>query len=405
METQEHPVTALVRAGETSLTEALKGSPLSLDKFVVGLKSACGGNEKLVECVAENPGSVMQRLVEAAQLGLSPAPVLQHFHLIPRKIKGTLTCTSIVGYRGLISLAMRSGELEDLGAELVHQDEEFSVDRETGKIHHESDPFRDFEPDKLRGAYAWAKIRGRTRLVTMTLSLNEIKKRRDVAQTDNIWQEWGKEMIVKTVLRALLTSGFITLGETLQVMQEMDAKQEEEIRAAEVTNQEEVEAAERVGAEGLDALMGRDVEPETDAPGETNMFTGTAEPPGDPADEPREGPEGYHIENVLVGDDRPATCEMGTVFYNTASMAISIARADNLWEVPAGDEQEALYDIAQKFVVNRLQFAAEHAKVSGQKLRVLGRKIQPDWDGYLDSMALPNLAKLETVIADLESAT
>jgi recombination protein RecT len=250
MSEQEHPVTALVARSRGSLEEALSGSPVTLEKFIVGLKAACGqppsyeGAATVMDCVAENPQSVQQRLIEAAQLGLSPAPIKQHFYLIPRKIKGKLTCTSVIGYRGLIDLAIRSGQIVDIQADVVYKDDEFSIDPVTGAVENKaSDPFREFDYKKLKGAFAWAQVKGRSKIITRCLSIGEIDKRRACAQTDNVWKQWPKEQVLKTAIRALLTGGFIPLGEMedqLAAADKAESAQDEEVKvvdAADITEE------------------------------------------------------------------------------------------------------------------------------------------------------------------------
>jgi phage RecT family recombinase len=375
---KEHPITALVKSGEGSLMEALTGAPLTLEKFVVGLKSACGANPALLECVQENPGSVMQRLVEAAQLGLSPAPVLQHFHLIPRKIKGRLTCTSIVGYRGLIDLALRSGNIEDLGAEIVHKDEidpsKPFFDRLTGDVNHNPDPFREFDEGNYQGAYAWAKLKGRTRLVTLALSASEIRKRKSYAQTDKIWNEWPKEMVIKTVLRALLNSGFIPMGEKLALLGEQEDRQEEEIKQAEA--EEATEAPVEPTAAVDPTLFG-------DTPIDT-------------------GPE------ILIGKTEPtdSKCPAGTMFYNTETMAVSVFTAELTWEAPPDGEMDARYEDAVRILQRQIRVLADEHGVSPDDLHTLGLgKVQKKWDGDLQTLTLVELSKLKTAVAASTTTT
>ncbi len=245
-EKKENPITALVTSGKTSLQHALANSPVNFDRFVVGLKHACAippsyeGQPTVMECVIHNPKSVMQRLLEAAQLGLSPAPSKQHFHLIPRRIKGELTCTSIIGFRGYLDLAMRSGQLQDVGAEIVYKDE---VPKDGSPFFKErgvraqppSDPFREFDAKQFHGVYAWAKVKGRDQLACISLSAADVAKRRKKAQTDRIWSEWTREMILKTAIRALMNSGMVPQGELIERADDMQRVQDEEIRSIEAT--------------------------------------------------------------------------------------------------------------------------------------------------------------------------
>lgn len=243
-EQPKHPLTVLIETKKHAIGEALQNSPVNLDEFLVGLKSAVAkdhesGQGMLIDCVAKNPNSVLQRLIEAAQLGLSPAPVHQHFHLIPRKLQGGgLTCTSVIGFRGFCDLARRSGEVEAIGAELVFKGEEFAIHPVDGSITHDRDPFADHEPQDLVGAYAWCKLKGSGSTLSRVMSKKDLDARRSQSKTDKIWKPWWKEMYRKTVLRALLNSGMVPLGEQSAQIRgaiEREAQQEEEIVDADVT--------------------------------------------------------------------------------------------------------------------------------------------------------------------------
>lgn len=239
MTEQAHPLTVLIETKKRAIGEALQGGPIALDGFLVGLKAAVAkdresGQGMLMECVANNPNSVLQRLIEAAQLGLSPAPVHQHFHLVPRKMKGgVIACTSVIGFRGYCDLARRSGEVEAIGAELVFKGEEFRINPVDGAIHHDAAPFADHPESDLVGAYAWARLRG-GQTVSRTMSKKDLDARRSKSQTDKIWGPWWKEMYRKTVLRALLNSGLVPLGEQSEkISGAIQREQEEEIKTVE----------------------------------------------------------------------------------------------------------------------------------------------------------------------------
>lgn len=83
-------------------------------------------NPKLGEC---EPASVLGSLMTCAQLGLRPG-VLGHAWLLPfwdnksRSNKAQL----VIGYQGMIDLAMRSGRIASLIARTVFANDEFDVD-------------------------------------------------------------------------------------------------------------------------------------------------------------------------------------------------------------------------------------------------------------------------------------
>ena len=72
----------------------------------------------LYEC---SPESLLGAMMLAAQLGLEPGP-LGHVYLVPFKKQVEF----IVGYKGYIDLAYRSGQVRDVAASLVHEGDEFA---------------------------------------------------------------------------------------------------------------------------------------------------------------------------------------------------------------------------------------------------------------------------------------
>lgn len=311
----------------------------------------------------------MQRLVEAAQLGLSPAPIKQHFHLIPRNIKGKLTCTSIIGYRGYLYMALLTDMIEDIGAEVVYKDEvdpsKPFFDRITGDVNHSPDPFRETDPNKFYGVYAWAKLKGRTRLVTHALSMDEVRKRRAKAGTDKFWSEWPLLMVKKTAIKALLNSGFIPLGEKMD-------------RAAQVEKDQE-ELLEVEDAKWSDANESGEVTPI-------------------PAEIPRPTTE---TRDVIVGKVMPAGSESadGDLFFDEVTQMISVLK-NGMWSTPNEAGQEALYEEAVAVMRDKIpdigSKALEKAGDSIPDIKVTG------WGGRLDNLSLRCLVLLETALATTE---
>jgi recombination protein RecT len=81
---------------------------------------------KLAEC---EPASVLGSLMTCAQLGLRPG-VLGHAWLLPfwdGKTRGN-KAQLVIGYQGMIELAMRSGKISSLIARTVYSNDTFDVD-------------------------------------------------------------------------------------------------------------------------------------------------------------------------------------------------------------------------------------------------------------------------------------
>ena len=87
----------------------------------------------LAQCSRE---SILQCVMDASSLGLDVGGMLGHAYLVPFKNnkKGIYESQLIVGYKGLISLARRSGEVLSVKAEIVYDKDEFEVDLASGDL-------------------------------------------------------------------------------------------------------------------------------------------------------------------------------------------------------------------------------------------------------------------------------
>ena len=92
---------------------------VSIERFERTVRTAIRLNPLLLECSAE---SFLGAVMHTAQLGLEPGP-LGMVYLVPFKKEVTL----IVGYRGYVELAYRSGLVRDVSAVLVHDGDRFEV--------------------------------------------------------------------------------------------------------------------------------------------------------------------------------------------------------------------------------------------------------------------------------------
>ena len=77
-------------------------------------------NPKLLECAVP---SLMGAVMQAVQLGLEPG-LLGHCYILPYKREATF----IIGYKGMIDLARRSGHIQSIYAHAVHENDEFEYE-------------------------------------------------------------------------------------------------------------------------------------------------------------------------------------------------------------------------------------------------------------------------------------
>lgn len=154
-------------------------------------------SEYLAKC---SPLSVVRSAIECAQLGLIPNRVTGHAYLVPYKD----ACTVIVGYRGLIDLARRSGNISTFDVYAVHERDEFEYRLgDDPKITHVPYQGAD-DPGHLIAVYAVVRLRdgGIQRLVMTTREIDAVRKR-SRASSSGPWVTDYEEMAKKTAVRRI----------------------------------------------------------------------------------------------------------------------------------------------------------------------------------------------------------
>ena len=95
------------------------------ERFTRIVLSAISNNKELQACT---PQSFLASMMNSAQLGLEPNTPLGQAYLIPYKNHGTLEAQFQIGYKGLIDLAYRSGQVKTIYAEAVYENDEFEYE-------------------------------------------------------------------------------------------------------------------------------------------------------------------------------------------------------------------------------------------------------------------------------------
>ena len=154
-------------------------------------------NPELAMCC---PLSFLGSIIQCAQLGLEPGNALGHVYLIPfwNKKKGLREVQVIPGYRGLIDLARRSGQIISISARTVHEYDHFEYEYGLDeRLVHKPNPD---ERGELIGAYAVAKLRdgGQQFEYMSRREIDNIKK-----DSNPVWKDHYEEMARKTLVRRL----------------------------------------------------------------------------------------------------------------------------------------------------------------------------------------------------------
>ena len=100
---------------------------ITADRFTRIALSALSNNPKLYEC---SKLSFLGALMNAAQLGLEPNTPLGQAYLIPyyNNKEKRLECQFQIGYKGLLDLAYRSGEIAMIQAYIVYENATFEYE-------------------------------------------------------------------------------------------------------------------------------------------------------------------------------------------------------------------------------------------------------------------------------------
>ena len=100
-------------------------SVITPERFTRMVLTALSNTPELQNC---SPRSFMGAMMAAAQLGVEPNTPLGQAYLIPYKNHGTLEAQFQLGYKGLIDLAYRSGDVEVIQAHVVYENDEFEYE-------------------------------------------------------------------------------------------------------------------------------------------------------------------------------------------------------------------------------------------------------------------------------------
>ena len=113
-----------IKAMEGEIAKALP-SVITPERFTRMVLSAISTNQKLGSCT---PASFLGAMMSAAQLGLEPNTPLGQAYILPYQNKGVLEAQFQLGYKGLIDLAYRSGEVEVVQAHIVYANDKFECE-------------------------------------------------------------------------------------------------------------------------------------------------------------------------------------------------------------------------------------------------------------------------------------
>lgn len=196
---------------------------LDIDRFTRIAVTQLRTNPTLRECTVP---SLLAAIMQCAQLGLEPG-LLGHAYLVPfnNRKAGVKEVQFVIGYKGLIDLARRSGNIESIAAHEVCENDEFIFEYglEEKLVHRPALTNR----GKPYLYYAYAKFKGGGHQVEV-MPIEDIEKirLRSKARDNGPWQTDYDEMAKKTVIRRLAKYLPISIEVARAIAQDESVKQE-----------------------------------------------------------------------------------------------------------------------------------------------------------------------------------
>ena len=158
---------------------------------------------KLAEC---DSASLLSCVMKCSALGLEPSAVdgLGRAYILPFRNHGRMQATFILGYKGIIDLARRSGQLRSIHAQAVYQGDTFEYWEDEGGQHLKYRPNLSVErrPETMTDVYMTAKLSdGGFVFEHMTKAEVDAIRKRSKSPNNGPWVTDYEAMALKTVIR------------------------------------------------------------------------------------------------------------------------------------------------------------------------------------------------------------
>ena len=190
---------------------------LTPERLTRVVMTECRKTPALLKCKRE---SFLGAVLQCAQLGIEPGSALGHAYMIPYGQE----CTLVLGYRGMIDLARRSGQIVSIHAYCVHVKDEFHY--ELG-LHADIRHIPSAEADRGAVTYVYAVAHlqgGGVQFEVMSRADIEAIRAKSKAGRSGPWTMYWEEMAKKTVIRRLfkLLPVSIELARAIEVDEKTD---------------------------------------------------------------------------------------------------------------------------------------------------------------------------------------
>ena len=200
------------------IANACKNTGISAERMLTVTMAALEDNPALIKC---EPKTITSAVREAARHGWEIGGPLAHCYLVPYGKKATL----VPGYRGLIDLVTRRGEVRELIRQVVRKNDAFAYDPlEDKPIQHN---FGTGDRGEVTHYYCIARYRDGSLSQPFVMTKAEVETHRDKysqgykfaesgdpakggSKKDSPWHEEFDKMALKTVCRQFVMGGYVS---------------------------------------------------------------------------------------------------------------------------------------------------------------------------------------------------
>lgn len=236
---------AITTKGYQSLIANTLRDPARVRRFTASITSAVAVNPALQECDA---GTILAGALLGESLNLSPSPQLGQYYLVPFKNRkaNKIDAQFVLGYKGYIQLALRSGQYADLDVTEIKQGEYLGKDSMTGKPKFqfiEDDDQRDALPtvgymayfeymNGFRKVLYWSKEKMMNHADTYSKAFSRQKYEELLAgkipeskmwKYSSFWYKSFDDMAKKTMLRQLISRWGVMSNEMTKALESDNA--------------------------------------------------------------------------------------------------------------------------------------------------------------------------------------
>lgn len=190
-------------------------------------RQAIESNPKFMECRVD---SLENAIINVAATGLTLNPAHGYAYLIPEHDAtiNASVCRLRISFKGLIKIAIDSGSIEWVAADVVKAGDVFRFNGKWALPDHNIDnPFAEEERGKSVGVYCTVKLKGADHYITELAPWSEVLKAKAAAKTQRVWDKWEDEMAKKFIIKRASkqwpkTEGTERLAQAIAVVNEYE---------------------------------------------------------------------------------------------------------------------------------------------------------------------------------------